>query len=41
MDYLTSQKTDLMARIAREKTLSGTLPADLKAAVTDFKLTYH
>jgi F-type H+-transporting ATPase subunit alpha len=39
-DYLTSRKTDLMARIAREKTLSDALTADVKAAVTEFKQTY-
>jgi F-type H+-transporting ATPase subunit alpha len=39
-DYLTSRKTDLMARIAREKALSDALTADLKAAVTEFKPAY-
>jgi len=39
-DYLTSRKTDLMARIAKEKTLSDALTADLKAAVAEFKQTY-
>jgi F-type H+-transporting ATPase subunit alpha len=39
-DYLTSRKTDLMSRIAREKALSDPLIADLKAAVTEFKQTY-
>src|SRR5437870_4869208 len=32
-DYLTSRKTELMTRIAKEKALSDALTADLKAAV--------
>src|SRR5690242_20633160 len=40
-DYLTSRKTDLMTRIAKEKALSDPLTADLKAAVTEFKQTYR
>jgi F-type H+-transporting ATPase subunit alpha len=39
-DYLTSRKTELMSRIAKEKALSDALTADLKAAVTEFKQTY-
>jgi F-type H+-transporting ATPase subunit alpha len=39
-DYLTSRKTELMARIAKERALSDALIADLKAAVTEFKQTY-
>ncbi len=39
-DYLTSRKTDLMAKIAKEKALSDALTADLKAAVMEFKQTY-
>jgi len=39
-DYLTSRKTELMGRIAKEKALSDALTADLKAAVTEFKQTY-
>src|SRR5437867_3192157 len=39
-DYLTSRKTDLMARIAKEKALNDALTADLKAAVAEFKQTY-
>src|ERR1043165_9114849 len=40
-DYLTSRKTDLMAKIAKEGALSDALIADLKAAVTEFKQTYR
>jgi len=40
-DYMTSRKTDLLARIAREKALSDAIAGDLKRAVTDFKQTYH
>src|SRR2546427_729491 len=39
-DYLTSRKTELMVRIAKEKALSDAVTADLKAAVTEFKQTY-
>ena len=40
-DYLTSRKSELMARIAKEKALNDALTADLKAAVTEFKQTYR
>jgi F-type H+-transporting ATPase subunit alpha len=40
-DYLTSRKTELMGRIAKEKAMSDALTADLKAAVTEFKQTYR
>src|SRR5881296_1809981 len=40
-DYLTSRKTELMTRIAKEKALSDAVTADLKAAVTEFKQTYR
>ena len=39
-DHLTSRKSDLMGKIAKEKALSDALIADLKAAVTEFKQTY-
>src|SRR5712671_1351409 len=39
-DYLTSRKTELMARVVKEKALSDAVTADLKAAVTEFKQTY-
>src|SRR6266446_5538228 len=39
-DYLSSRKTELMTRIAKEKALSDALAGDLKAAVTEFKQTY-
>src|SRR5881296_2476338 len=40
-DYLSSRKTELMTRIAKEKALSDAVTADLKAAVTEFKQTYR
>jgi len=40
-DYMTSRKTDLLARIAKEKTLSDALAGNLKTAVTEFKQAYH
>jgi F-type H+-transporting ATPase subunit alpha len=39
-DYMTSRKSELLARIAKEKALSDALIADLKAAVIEFKQTY-
>ena len=39
-DFLTTRKTELLTRIAKEKALSDALTADLKAAVTEFKATY-
>jgi len=39
-EYLTSRKTELMARIAKEKALNDALTAELKAAITEFKPTY-
>ena len=39
-DYLTSRKSELMTRIAKEKALNDALTADLKAALTEFKQTY-
>jgi len=40
-DYMTSRKTDLLARIAKEKALSDALAGNLKTAVTEFKQAYH
>ncbi|MBI5687723.1 MAG: F0F1 ATP synthase subunit alpha [Verrucomicrobia bacterium] len=40
-DYLTSRKSDLMAKILKEKALNDALIAELKAAVTEFKQTYR
>src|SRR6185295_18278708 len=39
-DHLTSRKTELMTRIAKEKALSDAITADLKAALSEFKQTY-
>jgi F-type H+/Na+-transporting ATPase subunit alpha len=38
-DYLTSRKTELLARIGKEKALSDALTAELKAAIVEFKQT--
>ncbi len=40
-DYLVSRKSDLMAKILKEKALSDALTAELKATVTEFKQTYR
>jgi F-type H+-transporting ATPase subunit alpha len=39
-DLLSTRKADLLQRIAREKALSDTLTAELKAAATQFKQTW-
>ncbi len=39
-DFLGSRKTELMAKILKEKALSDALIAELKAAVTEFKTGY-
>jgi F-type H+-transporting ATPase subunit alpha len=39
-DYLLSRKSELLARIAKEKAVSEAITNDLKAAVTEFKQTY-
>ncbi len=39
-DYLTSRKTELMRRVAKERALNDALTADLKTAVTEFKQTF-
>ena len=40
-DFMTTRKMELMTRIAKEKELKDTTINDLKAAVTEFKQTYH
>jgi F-type H+-transporting ATPase subunit alpha len=39
-DHLTSRKTALMVRLAKEKALNDALTAELKAAITEFKQTF-
>jgi len=39
-DFLSSRKTELMAKILKEKALSDALIGELKAAVTEFKQGY-
>ena len=39
-EYLADRKSDLMAKVAKEKALSDALTAELKAAVMEFKQTY-
>ncbi|MEI7729086.1 MAG: F0F1 ATP synthase subunit alpha [Verrucomicrobiota bacterium] len=40
-ETLTNRKSELLARIAKEKAMSDVLVTDLKAAVTEFKQTYR
>jgi F-type H+-transporting ATPase subunit alpha len=39
-EYLTSRKTELMAKIAKEKNVTDAIANDLKAAVGEFKQTW-
>jgi F-type H+-transporting ATPase subunit alpha len=40
-DFLGTRKADLLLRIRNEKAISDGVAADLKAAVTEFKQSYH
>jgi F-type H+-transporting ATPase subunit alpha len=40
-DFLGTRKADLLAKIRNEKAISDALTAELKAAVTEFKQSYH
>ena len=40
-EFLTTRKAELLAKIAKEKTLSAALTAELKAAVDQFKETWR
>jgi F-type H+-transporting ATPase subunit alpha len=40
-DFLGTRKADLLLKIRTEKAISDALAADLKAAVTEFKQSYH
>src|SRR5882724_7246194 len=40
-DHLTSRKSELMIRIAKEKALNDALTAEWKSALTEFKQTYR
>jgi F-type H+-transporting ATPase subunit alpha len=39
-EFLTTRKTELLRKIAREKTLSEALTAEFKAAADQFKQTW-
>jgi len=39
-EYLTTRKSELMVKLAKEKALSDALTGELKAAVLEFKQTY-
>jgi F-type H+-transporting ATPase subunit alpha len=40
-DFFATRKADLLAKVRNEKAISDALAAELKAAVTEFKPTYH
>ncbi len=40
-DFFATRKADLLAKIRSEKAISDALATELKAAVTEFKPTYH
>jgi len=39
--FLHTRKPELLARILKEKAFSDGIAGDMKAAVTEFKQTYH
>jgi F-type H+/Na+-transporting ATPase subunit alpha len=41
MDFLNTRRADLLKKIRAEKAISDAIAAELKAAVTEFKPTYH
>ncbi|HEX5397590.1 MAG TPA: F0F1 ATP synthase subunit alpha, partial [Verrucomicrobiae bacterium] len=40
-DFFMTRKTDLLAKVRNEKAISDPITAELKAALTEFKPTYH
>jgi len=40
-DFFATRKADLLTKVRNEKAISDALTAELKAAVTEFKPTYH
>lgn len=41
LDFLNTRRADLLKKIRTEKAISDAIAADLKAAITEFKPTYH
>jgi len=41
IDFMATRKTDLLAKIRNEKAISDAITAELKAAVAEFKQSYH
>src|SRR5450432_627103 len=41
MDFFATRKADLLLKVRNEKTISDVIAGDLKAAVTEFKQSYH
>ena len=40
-DFFATRKADLLAKVRNEKAISDAIATELKAAVTEFKPTYH
>jgi F-type H+-transporting ATPase subunit alpha len=40
-DFLGTRKADLLLKIRTDKAINDAIAADLKAAVTEFKQSYH
>jgi F-type H+-transporting ATPase subunit alpha len=40
-DFFATRKSDLLAKVRNEKAISDAIASELKAAVTEFKPTYH
>jgi F-type H+/Na+-transporting ATPase subunit alpha len=41
VDFLSTRKADVLLKIRTEKAINDALAASLKAAVTEFKQSYH
>jgi F-type H+-transporting ATPase subunit alpha len=40
-DYLTNRKSEVLAKVQKEKAISDALAVEIKAAITEFKQTYR
>jgi len=41
VDFISTRKAELLAKVRNEKAISDAITAELKAAVTEFKQTYR
>jgi len=40
-DYLTNRKSEVLAKVQKEKAISDALASEIKATITEFKQTYR